>query len=207
MELHFGRLNVDTLTVRAGGPETSQSISEMGKKNKKKGKKEDPYKGNYSAADGVGHEEEYVEGWNNDDAAKYGIVLSKAFGPPKIMVNDMLAWDAREGFAKVWVLDESIPHDFPVDHMDFVYSCRNIKVPPELVGQLAMVSGSIIVDGLKGEVTARCGMLIKNAVTLGFVEDVVEGEMNNRELKAEYARRIKGNITPEWYKDTLKEGT
>ena len=146
----------------------------------------------------------YTRAWVHKDAAEYGNLLAKKFGVPKIIGDDMLAWDDKAGFTKVWVLDESIAHSFPVAHKDFVYSTRNIKVPPQLVGALAAVSGSIMVDGLKGEVQARCGGLIKNAVTLGFVEDVAAGKFNTG-LKAEYARRIKANEVPGWYKDPMGE--
>ena len=46
----------------------------------------------------------------------------------------------------------------------------------------------IIVDGLKGEVTARCGDLIANDVTLNFVVDSING--NTIPSKEEYAKRI-----------------
>lgn len=148
--------------------------------------------------------EDYVKRWKNKDAAKYAVALSKKFGKVKMMGPDMLAWENKAGFTKVWILDESVKHDFPVPHKDFVYSTRNIKVSPDIVGKLAAVSGSIMVDGLKGEVTARCGGLIKNAVTLGYVEDVVAGKVSGN-LKDEYSKRIKGNITPAWYKDLMGE--
>ena len=148
--------------------------------------------------------EDYTKDWRRKDAATYAKVLVSHFGKPKIIGPDMLAWDDKAGFTKVWVIDESVAHDFPVPHKDFVYSTRTIKVPPALVGKLAAVTGSIMVDGLKREVTARCGMLIKNAVTLGFVEDVVRGKIKTG-LKAEYARRIKGDSTPPWFANKPKE--
>ena len=58
---------------------------------------------------------------------------------------------------------------------------------------------------MKEEVTARCHYLIKNAVTLGFVEDVVANKISDNEARDEYARRIKNNITPDWYDDPLDE--
>jgi hypothetical protein len=78
--------------------------------------------------------------------------------------------------------------------LDFLYGTKDIEVPDKLHDDLARVTGSIIIDGLKGEVTARCGMMVKNAVTLGFVEDVVRNKINPN--KDEYARRIKNNIVP-----------
>ena len=61
-------------------------------------------------------------------------------------------------------------------------------IDPDLVGKFAGVTGSIIVDGLKGEVTARCGDTVANDVTLNFVLDCING--NAIPSKEEYAKRI-----------------
>ncbi len=57
-----------------------------------------------------------------------------------------------------------------------------------MVGDFAGVTGSIIIDGLKGEVTARFGDLVANDVTLNFVIDCING--NAIPSKEEYAKRI-----------------
>ena len=100
--------------------------------------------------------------------------------------------------SEVYILDESIKHSFPASHIDYCYSV--LKVPqiqakdgqstinPKLVGDFAGVTGSIIIDGLKGEATARCGDLIANDVTLNFVIDSING--NTIPSKEEYAKRI-----------------
>ena len=56
--------------------------------------------------------------------------------------------------------------------------------------KLSNSSGSILIDQLKGEVTARCHFIIKNAVTLGFVEDVIAGKISPGGARDEYAKRI-----------------
>jgi len=151
--------------------------------------------------------------WKNKNASDYAYKLQEAYGKPMAMDDYMAHWMNVGGFYEVWVRDESIAHNFPEPHRDFVYSSKKIpawapkdgqsRVSPGLAGRFAAVSGSIIIDGLKGEVTARCGMIIKNAVTIGFVEDVVAGSISA--TPAEYSRRIKGNITPNWFKDEMGE--
>ena len=82
-----------------------------------------------------------------------------------------------------------------------------IKVPTDLLDILGHASGSIIYDGLKMEVTARCGSLYANAATLGFVKDLVDGKIkvNKEQAKKEYASRIKSKPLPDWYPNTLGE--
>ncbi len=146
--------------------------------------------------------EEMLKYWNFEGPKETVMKLTYAFGPPKDISIYDAKWDYIQGFHGVCVKDEEIPHDTPSPHKDWLYSCRKIAVPPALYTPLANVSGSILIDGTKGLVTARCQMLIKNAVTLAFVEDVVAGAEASPE---EYARRIEENEIPDWYTDKLGE--
>jgi hypothetical protein len=101
---------------------------------------------------------------------------------------------------KVFIIDEAIPHSFPADHIDFCYTTYTVPewkpkdgkhtIDVELFKQFAGVTGSIIIDGLKGTVTARCGDLVANDITINFVLDVVAGKI--KPDKEEDAKRILG---------------
>lgn len=151
-----------------------------------------------------------VKNWRNRDAAEYAEKMIKAFGEPNEVTDTSLMWRNIESFKETVIKDESVPHDFPKNHRDYVYSSMHIEVPEELMNVLAHVTGSIIVDGLKHEVTGRCGTLWANAVTLGFVQDLVDKKISNNPEKAkkEYGKRIlsgKKSALPEWYKNEIKE--
>ena len=87
---------------------------------------------------------------------------------------------------KVYVIDEEIKHEFPMPHLDFVYTTYSVPkwqqdkglhiIDPDLIAEFAGVTGSIIIDPLKGTVTARCGDLVANDKTIQFVLDVVDGK-------------------------------
>ena len=128
------------------------------------------------------------------------------FGLPYDTGKDSVIWKNMAGFDKTWVLDEQIKHTHPIDHIDFVYS--TLKIPglkPEHVCIISQATGSIFIDMLKSEATARCHYLVKNAVSLGFVQDVVGGKITMQNSRDEYGRRILNNIHPEWFKDPLNE--
>ena len=151
-----------------------------------------------------------VSNWENEKAQKYASILIEKYGEPKVKGGKMLLWEDLElideetyeykvkKVDKVYIIDESIAHSFPAEHIDYVYSV--LKVPqiqakdgkstinPDLVGKFAGVTGSIIVDGLKGEVTARCGDTVANDVTLNFVLDSINGKVEPS--KEEYGKRI-----------------
>jgi len=151
-----------------------------------------------------------VSNWENEKAQKYASILIEKYGEPKVKGKKMLLWEDLElideetyeykvkKIDKVYIIDESIPHSFPADHIDYVYSTLKIPqiqakdgvstIDPDLVGKFAGVTGSIIIDGLKGEATARCGDLVANDVTLNFVLDSINGKVEPS--KDEYGKRI-----------------
>ena len=141
--------------------------------------------------------------WEHEDAAEYARELIAEFGNPDEFTPTMLRWFNIAQFEEVFIKDESFLHEFPEPHQDFVYSVKAMPIPMHLVGAFAHITGSIIVDGLKQQVTARCGKLIKNAVTLGFVFDAVGGvtEISQQE----YSKRILTNQIPSWYLDEIGE--
>ena len=151
-----------------------------------------------------------VSKWKNKKAQEYASVLIEKYGTPDVKGGEMLLWEDvklidEEKYKykvkkvdKLYIIDESIKHSFPAEHIDYCYS--TIKIPqiqakdgkstinPELVGKFAGVTGSIIIDGLKGEATARCGDTVANDVTLNFVLDSING--TTIPSKEEYAKRI-----------------
>ena len=151
-----------------------------------------------------------VSTWKNKKAQVYASLLIDKYGEPDTKGDEMLLWKnvklideekykyQIKNIDKLYIIDESIPHSFPADHIDYCYS--TIKIPkiqakdgrstiePDLVGKFTGVTGSIIIDGLKGEATARCGDTVANDVTLNFVLDCING--NAIPSKEEYAKRI-----------------
>lgn len=145
--------------------------------------------------------------WKHADAKNYVAKLTAKFGKPDHLIPGHLAiWHKKIGRMKThMVKDERIPHSFPMPHHDFLYSTMDIIVSKEKLKLLADATESIFVDRLKNEVTARCAELTKNAISLGFVEAVVAGRIKPEDIRDEYARRIKNNITPTWFTDPLNE--
>lgn len=128
------------------------------------------------------------------------------FGLPYDVGKDRATWNNIAGFDTTWVLDEQIKHTHPIDHIDFVYSTLKIPgIKPEHVCIISQATGSIFIDMLKQEATARCHYLVKNAVSLGFVQDVVDGKITKEQSRDEYGKRILNNIFLDWFKDPLQE--
>ena len=155
---------------------------------------------------------ELVSHWENKKAQEYASLMIEKYGEPDAKGDKIVSWnnvtliDEKKykykvrKLDKLYVLDEHIEHSFPADHIDYVYSTIAIPeiqakdgkstINPDLVGKFAGVTGSIIIDGLKGEATARCGDTVANDITLQFVLDCINGKAEPS--KEEYGKRILG---------------
>tara|TARA_R110001583_G_scaffold31790_4_gene108512 strand:+ start:1619 stop:2641 length:1023 start_codon:yes stop_codon:yes gene_type:complete len=150
-----------------------------------------------------------IQKWVHEDAQKYALELIEKYGEPDVVTDKMVLWeDGISKFDKTYVLDESIEHCCPKLHRDYVYSTMTIDVPQELMESISKASESIIVDQLKNKVTARCADITANAITLGFVQKLVKGDIDPKDSKEEYERHIIEGIIPEWFneKDSINEG-
>ncbi len=126
--------------------------------------------------------------WIHKQPVEYAKHLEKTFGSPDEITNSQLCWFAKDGFKRIVIKDEYVLHSSPAPHYDFIYCYIDLQVPKTLADDLAMSSGSILIDFLKGEVGARCGSITANATTLNYVMDVVSGRV--APSKQEYERRI-----------------
>jgi nicotinic acid mononucleotide adenylyltransferase len=152
--------------------------------------------------------------WKNDEPVGYVKHLTKFFGAPDELTYKRAVWYNKDGFKRVVVLDEYILHTSPSPHYDYVYSYVDMKVPHNLSDDLARSSESILVDHLKGEVGGRCASLTANAVTIQYVIDVVEG--NVEPSKVEYENRIRSmhdmfdageQFELEWWPDSTDDAS
>lgn len=113
------------------------------------------------------------------------------------------------GADSITIRNELIAHQSPMPHVDFLYSTSKIPgLTAHRASKLAHASGSIMVDRLKNEVTARCGMNIKNQVTLSFAQDVAEGKHDDKDVcqvKKAYEYSIMNNVHHDNYIDFMGE--
>ena len=144
--------------------------------------------------------EETLKYWNFEEPKEMVRNLMYVAGPPTEISIIHAKWRWMGGFEYVCVVDQELPHE---DHNDFLYCCKKIGVEPALYTPFAEASSSILIDGQKGTVKARCNSLVSNAITLGFVEDVVAG--NVEPTPEELDKRQEEGQVPEWFQDKLGE--
>ena len=118
--------------------------------------------------------------------------------------NGMVIFNYPEkGILRHTLKDEEIHHCVPSKHVDFLYTTINFYLEPKVVPFVQAISGSVMIDLLKNEVTARCGGTGANYATLKTVIDLQEaitkGEIVSRkEINKVYVANInnmKDNFT------------
>ena len=78
------------------------------------------------------------------------------YGQPQEVTANRLIWHNNGPWKYTELVNEEIPHDFPMPHKDMLYQAINFKIDPEKADELLKYDGSIILERTKGEIAARC---------------------------------------------------
>lgn len=77
------------------------------------------------------------------------------YGQPQEVTANRLIWHNNGPWKFTELVNEEIPHDFPVPHTDMLYQAINYAIDPEKAGDMLRYDGSIVLDRTKGEIAAR----------------------------------------------------
>tara|TARA_Y100000389_G_C17450958_1_gene514770 strand:- start:2027 stop:2578 length:552 start_codon:yes stop_codon:yes gene_type:complete len=149
-----------------------------------------------------------VSNWSHSAPKKYYAECVKMFGKPLYVANvkhGSAMWLTKGLFAEHFLRDEYVSHCVPAMHYDFFYSTIHFHVPEHKLQDVLKISGSILYDGLKKHLTARCGSIEANYATLYIGQLVSMGKLSIKQVKSNnmYKRMIKGEIMP--YEQMKKE--
>jgi hypothetical protein len=153
--------------------------------------------------------------WEEEQASALMCALTAQLGPPDALApqeGGLAIWHAPAGTGmdSITVKDEAVAHRCPAKHHDFVYSTLHVHLPPARVFDVLRLSGSVGYDGLKQELTARCGSLEANLATLALATDIATNQVTIDEVQSGglYAHTI-GSImcdaTEDKCADTVQE--
>lgn len=140
--------------------------------------------------------EQVIQGWKEEARAAAEEML-QSYGPPDEVTQERLIWHENGPWVRTEVVNEEIPHNFPAPHMDMLYQSVYYEVPQEKVAELAEFSGSVLVDRVKGELTARCDEEEPNFLSINLAHRIVEGEINAQEARQIYAEAMREEQHPD----------
>jgi hypothetical protein len=124
--------------------------------------------------------------WKYSRPKKYYDECIKMFGQPTAISTKKYGfafWKTKGLFTEHILRDEDVKHCVPAPHHDYFYSSVKFFVPPEKVWDVLKISGSISYDGLKKNLTARCGGIGANYATIFLGMLVANGFLSINEVK------------------------
>ena len=142
-----------------------------------------------------------VNNWHHSRPKSYFPKCIKLFGKPTFVANvrhGYALWKTKGLFTQHLLIDEDVKHCVPRPHHDYFYSSVRFFVPADKVCDVLKISGSLNYDGLKKELTARCGAIGANYATIYLGMLVASGKKTIKEVKADdlYPKMIRGEIMP-----------
>ncbi len=153
-----------------------------------------------------------VSNWKHNAPKLYYEKCIKMFGEPIYTANvryGCAKWKVKGLFTEHYLKDEFVPHCVPGNHHDFFYSTIKFHVPQNKLPDVLKISGSILYDGLKKHLTARCATIEANYATLYLGQLVAMGKLDILEVKKNnlYEKMIRGEIIPYFImkKEMIKE--
>jgi hypothetical protein len=130
-----------------------------------------------------------LENWESEPAER-ARELVEQYGRPDEVTRNRLIWHNNGPWKRTEIVNEEVTHNFPRAHNDFLYQTVEFPVPEEKVGEIAGFSGSILIDRVKGELTARCDTEKANMVTLNLVNQIIDGRKNAKSARDTFAETM-----------------
>jgi hypothetical protein len=117
--------------------------------------------------------------------------MIKKYGPPQEVTANRLIWHNNGPWKFTELVNEEIPHDFPMAHHDMLFQTIAYRIGDQKnAAALFEYDGSVIVERTKGELSARCDKEEANFLAINLAHDVVTGKRSVDEARRFYADSI-----------------
>jgi hypothetical protein len=113
--------------------------------------------------------------------------LINKYGLPNETSSRRLIWHHNGPWKRTIVYLDTVPHNFPTPHLDFLKQTIDYKVPVELFDTVAQFDGSVYPDRTSGEASAKCDKEEMNFLALNMLNDIVIGKRTVEEAKRFFA--------------------
>jgi hypothetical protein len=130
----------------------------------------------------IAEAEAIIEDWPEAQKNVARQMLEK-YGPPNEATPTKLFWYGNAPWKRTVLTSDTVAHNWPTVHSDFLTQVIDYRVPPEMFDQIARFDGSIIVDRTRGEVAARCDSEAANVLGLNMVHELVTGKRSVDEAR------------------------
>lgn len=130
----------------------------------------------------------------NDASKEVAQKMIDKYGTPDELTQTRLIWRNSKPWKRIEVINEEIPHNFPMKHDDVIIQTVDYNVPPNKADDLVNFSGSIIIDRTRGELSSRCGEEEMNILALNLADGIVKGELSVKDARNVYADQVRATM-------------
>jgi hypothetical protein len=127
--------------------------------------------------------------------------LADKYGAPQEVTDSQITWYFNGPWKRTTVYSMEAPFDFPVAHTEYIEQVIDARVPADKVAALDEFNGSLFVDSLQGELTARGDSEEMNILTLNLAGDILNNRRSAegaREYFAQTAMELEEGNIPEY---------
>lgn len=140
-----------------------------------------------------------IQNWPKDHQDKANQLIDK-YGQPQEITDNHLTWWGNAPWKRTTIYKQSIQHDFPMPHKDYLKQTIDYKVPPEKACEIEKFDGSVLIDRTGGELHARCDTEAANFASINLVDKIVTSGLSVQEAKQHKGQAMmqamQGQMTP-----------
>jgi len=130
-----------------------------------------------------------LSGWPEASQMAAKDMMDK-YGKPDIASDEMLVWNKNGVWNRTIIYKQEVDHNFPMPHKDVMQQFVNLRIPSDMVDELAQYDGSVVFDRTQGEISARCDKEGANFLAVNLAYDIATGKRSVSEARVFYANTI-----------------
>jgi hypothetical protein len=133
--------------------------------------------------------EQVIASWK-PKPAEVARTMIKKYGQPQEVTSNRLVWHANGPWKFTELVNEEIPHSFPMPHTDMLYQSIAYRIEPDDADELIQYDGSVILERTKGEIAARCDKEEANFLAINLAHEIATGKRSVDDARRFYAESV-----------------
>jgi hypothetical protein len=130
-----------------------------------------------------------IQSWKAGPQKAARMILDK-YGLPQEASANRLIWQNNGPWKTTVLVNEEVPHDFPMPHKDMLYQSVNYRIDSGDADELLAYDGSIVLERTKGELAARCDNEEANFLAINLANDIATGKRSVDDARKFYAETV-----------------
>jgi hypothetical protein len=135
----------------------------------------------------INYVHQLLNNWGGKPLEGAKAMINKYWYPHEASASRLI-WYNNGPWKRSIVYRDSVPHNFPTPHPDFLKQVIDYRVPLDLYDEVAKFDGSVYLDRTKGEASAMCHKEEMNFLSLNLLNDISTKKRSVEDAKVFYAQ-------------------